>query len=196
MSFELIPADIPENKKEMTHHPGHHLVDFFSERLDTDGRWQQYTDFIEKAVNNEANFIDKGGAGRVYEFGPKSICIKLMEERHHSQQSEMFQLGNSVASEAWFLDRLSDFCVEGVRTPVFVEYFEGARKTGIAMEKLDAVNLQHVINGSEPLPENFDMDDFFDRLEAYIYEMHDRMMICHGDLEPRNIMIDLPAFRE
>jgi tRNA A-37 threonylcarbamoyl transferase component Bud32 len=58
------------------------------------------------------------------------------------------------------------------------------------MERLNAVNLQHVLNGTAELPQGFDTEDFLERLESYIYELHDSQDVLHGDLEPRNVMID------
>lgn len=165
-------------------------ADFFPHEGGDAFRWQEYLRHIEQTINVPENFIDKGGAGRIYEFGPQGLCIKMMKERHHIAQSEMFDLGNSVSSEAWFLKRTSSFEVDGVRSPVFVEYFDGKDDVGIVMEKLKAVNLQHILNGTDEYPDGFMIEDFFDRLESYIDELHDRMHICHGDLEARNIMVD------
>ncbi len=177
-------------KMSLEHHPGRYAIDFFPDLGKEGARWNEYLGYIEKTVSNPGNFLDKGGAGRIYEFGPQGLCIKMMKERHHSAQSEMFQLGNSVSSESFFLDKISHFEVEGVRSPVFVEYFDGQENVGIVMEKLDAVNLQHILNGTDQVPDGFELDDFFDRLESYIDELHDRMKICHGDLEARNVMVD------
>jgi tRNA A-37 threonylcarbamoyl transferase component Bud32 len=177
-------------KTSLEHHLGRYVIDFFPDQDGESPRWNEYLKYIEDVVNDEENFFDKGGAGRLYEFGPQGVCIKMMKERHHSTQSEMFRLGNSVSSEAWFLDRVSYFDIEGVRSPVFVEYFDGQENVGIVMEKLDAVNVQHILNGTALVPDGFSLDDFFDRLEVYIAELHDQKHICHGDLEARNIMID------
>lgn len=192
MSFEK--AAIVEGERR--HFLAKHTLDFFAEGSESP-RFKEYLRLLEQTVNNRDNYIDKGGAGEVYAVGKGQVCIKLMPERRRKDMVDAYDqpieynLGNSVKTEAWFLEELSDFKVEEVRTPALVEYLEGNQYTAIVMERLEALNLQHILNGTEELPENFDLDDFFDRVEDYIYALHDEKNIAHGDLEPRNIMLDL-----
>lgn len=187
------PALVEHERK---HFPGKHALEFGFEDGPSSRR-SEYIKFLERAVNDEGNYIDKGGAGEVYSLANGRICIKLMQEREHADfvddfgQEMKYNLGNSVMAEAWFNERLSDFEVEGVRSPALVEYLEGPKYAAIVMERLNAVNLQHVLNGTASLPPGFDAEDFLERLESYIYELHDTQDVLHGDLEPRNIMIDI-----
>lgn len=180
---------------ERRHFPGRHALEFGFEGKN-DARRAEYVKFLERAVNDESNFIDKGGAGRVYSLANGKMCIKLMKERGDENlvdaygQAIHYDLGNSVRTEAWFFEELSDFEIEGVRSPTLVEYLEGPEYAAIVMEKLEAINLQHALNGIAPFPSDFDPTDFFDCLEAYVYELHDAKKLLHGDLEPRNVMID------
>jgi serine/threonine protein kinase len=191
MNFER-----PIVEHERRHFPGRHALEFGFES-GTDERRSTYVEYLERAVNNPKNYIDRGGAGEVHALGPGRICIKLMKERGDENlvdaygQEIHYDLGNTPRTEAWFIEELSDFEVEGVRSPALVEYFEGPEYAAIVMERLEAVNLQHVLNGTAPLPPKFELDDFFERLESYIYELHDAKSLLHGDLEPRNVMIDL-----
>lgn len=191
MNFEQ-PSFVEHGRR---HFPGKHALEFGFEGGSSD-RQSQYVKYLEQEVNNPEKYIDKGGAGEVYELGEGKICIKLMPERNPEDMVDAtgqlmhYDLGNSVRTEAWFLEELSDFHIEGVRSPSLVEYLEGPEYAAIVMERLEAINLQHVLNGTEQFPETFQAEDFFDRLESYIYELHDSKQILHGDLEPRNVMID------
>ena len=181
---------------ERKHFPGKHALEFGFEGA-ADPRHIEYVKFLESSVNDESNFIDEGGAGKVYSLASGKVCIKLMKERGDENmvdaygQEIHYDLGNSVRTEAWFFEELSDFKIEGVRSPALVEYLEGPKYAAIVMEKLEATNLQHALNGTASFPRNFDPIDFFDCLEAYICELHDTKNLLHGDLEPRNVMIDI-----
>lgn len=192
MNFEK-PALV---EHERHHFPGKHALEFGFDGS-PDARQNTYIQYLEREVNTPENYIDHGGAGEVFALGEGKVCIKLMPERNPEDmvdatgQMMHYDLGNSVRTEAWFLEELSDFKVERVRSPALVEYMEGPKYAAIVMERLDAINLQHVLNGTAKLPPHFDPEDFLDRLESYIYELHDTKQILHGDLYPRNIMIDM-----
>ncbi len=126
----------------------------------------------------------------MYHFGGSGVCIKVAKQRHFDEKAYLYNLGNTVLEEARILAHLCDLEVEGVRAPDFVEYIPGTRYGIIIMKELDAVNLQHVLNGSATLPESYKQEDFFMALESYIDEMHYEKNIVHGDLFARNIMID------
>lgn len=181
---------------ERRHFPGKHALEFGFEG-GTDARRNAYVAYLETAVNDPESYIDHGGAGTVHALGSGRICIKLMKERGDENmvdaygQEIQYNLGNSVRTEAWFFEELSDFQVGGVRSPALVEYLEGPKYAAIVMEKLEATNLQHALNGTAPFPSSFDPIDFFDHLESYVYELHDTKNLLHGDLEARNIMIDI-----
>jgi hypothetical protein len=110
------PALVEHERK---HYPGKHALEFGFED-GSDPRRIEYIKFLERTVNDEGNFIDKGGAGEVYSLASGKVCIKLMKEREHADfvddfgQEMKYNLGNSVMAEAWFNERLSDFEVEGV----------------------------------------------------------------------------------
>jgi len=191
MNFEQ-PSLVEHGRR---HFPGRHALEFGFDRT-LDERQSQYVKYLEQEVNNPEKYIDEGGAGKVYAVGEGKICIKLMPERTTQDMVDAngqimhYNLGNSVRTEAWFLEELSDFQVDGVRSPSLVEYLEGPEYAAIVMERLDAVNLQHILNRTERFPETFSLEDFLDQLESYVYELHDSKQILHGDLEPRNVMID------
>lgn len=146
---------------------------------------------LHALIANPANYIDEGGAGVVYRM-PQGLCIKVMQEvRHDKPDADKYDLGNTTDQEALFLKELSKMQVKGVRSPRYIGH---SRKKsngieGIVMEELNAVNLEHSLSKQEPLPEQFQWHSFMDALEAYISELHEKG-IAHGDMAPRNVMID------
>jgi len=157
--------------------------------------WEESIDFvkgelrnkIQQCVSDPEKFLGKGGAAKVFDLGDQ--CIKLVLNRHASSSSGKYKLGNSMARESDIQNSLHDLTVDGVFAPRVIGYMEGQEAAAMVMEKLDAINLQDIFNGNESFPANFDRDTFFDGLEQYIYEMHDRG-VAHYDLEPRNVMVD------
>ena len=148
---------------------------------------------LQEIKDDPSSFIDEGGAATVHNLPGDQYCIKVLHSRHNSPYATRLQLGNTVEQESSLLERLNEFSFRGVRTPYYVGRFENATKDGfnaIIMERLTAVNFQHVLNGSAPMPKTFNKDVFFDSLEAYMDALHSFQHIAHLDLEPRNIMID------
>lgn len=138
-------------------------------------------------------FIDEGGAGKVYELRG-GICMKVLLERHEMPNSELYDLGNTVEEETKLQQQMARTKYEGsTRVPGTIAYLSGVypgERSAILMERLNAVNLQHVINGTAQLPENFDINGFFESLEDFVAHMHDVEHIAHMDLYARNIMVD------
>lgn len=144
-------------------------------------------EFIRKCASNPENFLGLGGAGKVFDL--ESSCIKIMENRHRSPNADKLKLGNSVAEEAEIQNKLRDLVVSGVFAPRIFGFYEGEKSVAIIMERLDAINLQFILNGEEEFPEEFDLDDFIEALGEYVDEMH-KLGIIHRDLEARNVMVD------
>ncbi len=145
---------------------------------------------IKEILKNPESFLGKGGTAQVHDLGDQ--CIKLMPNRHADKKAGMYNLGNDVSKEYNMQNNLRDLEENGVVVPKVFSFYEGEKITAIVMERLDAANLQMVINSKEEMPETFpdtDADDFFDALEDYIFEMHSQG-IAHGDLASRNVMID------
>jgi serine/threonine protein kinase len=138
-------------------------------------------------------FIDKGGVGKVYEL-PAGYCLKVIEDRHNKPNDGTFTLGNTPYQEAMIQQQMSQTTFGGAtRVPGMFGVLNATSlgdANAIIMERLDAINLQHVINGSAELPDGFDIHPFFEDLEAYVTHMHKQEGIVHMDLHARNIMID------
>ncbi len=105
----------------------------------------------------------------------------------------MMNLGNSIATESAFAERLSKFKSRSkARSPNYSGYIQGnAEKPGIIiMEHLNADDLQQILLGKAELPKNFNLDTFLSELELYMNDLHSQLNIAHGDFEPRNVMVD------
>jgi len=143
---------------------------------------------IRSLVSNPENFLGEGGTSKVFDLGDQ--CIKLMKfQPGNSAVTGNKNKRNSPETEFYIQNSLRELIVSGVYAPRVAGYYSGKENAAIIMERLDAVNLQLVINGDEKLPPSFKSDVFFDALNAYIENMHDAGVI-HGDLDCRNIMID------
>jgi|SRR3989339_119937 len=156
---------------------------------------------IKEIIGRPESFLGKGGTAQVYDLGDQ--CIKIMPNRHADKNARSYNLGNPVSTECQIQNQLRGVDVDGVYAPRALSFYEGAKITAIVMERLDAANMQMVINGRENLPDNFlsygaikcvedieaVLDSFFDALQNYVLEMHERGVV-HCDLVPRNIMID------
>lgn len=139
---------------------------------------------IDLSSANQELFLGSGNIARVYSLAnQKGLCVKkIVNEISYSHE-------NTVTREAEFMDTLSDFEVAGVRTPYVKETISGGGLTVIIMEELDAVNFESAANGKAPIPKNFDIDAFIDKLKQYINALHEKKGIAHKDLAPRNVMI-------
>ncbi|MCB9811060.1 protein kinase, partial [Candidatus Nomurabacteria bacterium] len=145
------------------------------------------------SYEQERFYIDEGGVGKLYHL-PGGLCIKILDERHNHPQRHLFDLGNEPKEESDLQNKMSRTKYDGLtRSPyVFSVFVAESReeKNAIVMEELSAVNMQHVINGRESLPDNFSLNSFFSDLADFLDHMHTTDQIAHTDLYARNIMID------
>lgn len=143
---------------------------------------------------NAEHFLGDGFTAKVHTLkhpGAEEgwVCAKVITD--FNQYNE----GRSVIEEMSFLDRLYGLEVHGVRTPMPFFAFSSMGMDGLVMEHLDAFSIQHIVEEQttegikDVLPDDFDIDTFFDRIRNYLAAMHDRS-IAHGDLHLGNIMID------
>jgi len=131
-------------------------------------------------------FLGNGAVAYVYSIisENKNLCVKIVKDfQKHAEE-------NSIHKEAEFLDALSDFEKDGVRTPELKNKLSSIDLTALVMEELDAVNMARVIEGQDELPENFNMEDYFKRLTSYTKALHSEKGVYHLDLVARNLMID------
>lgn len=146
------------------------------------------------SFEQEKFFIDKGGAASVYSL-PQGFCVKIIDPRHNSPHKHLFNLGNTVLQEGHFQEVMSGLVTKSTtRTPKLLAIFSNqavGEKGALVMEKLDAINLEHVLLRRQKLPDTFELESFFDNLEMFVQNMQDNEKIVHGDLFARNVMVDI-----
>lgn len=150
---------------------------------------QSWFDYLQEVLDDPESYLDHGGAAIVFTIN-ETICIKMIINRHDADNASMFNLGNTAEVEMRLQELMSSVEVAGVRCPKPILYLHGKKYHGIIMEKVNAVNLQKCINGEQEFPPTFNAEEFCFDLEEYLYEMNDMHNLAHGDLYPRNIMID------
>ncbi len=160
------------------------------EKNEQERRVLQYLSLLKNELMNEENYIDQGGLAKVYSMGDRDICIKIMRNRHLSANPNAYDLGAKPLEEFVIMETLHGFDRGGIRAPIPEACIESGDSSAIIMERLDAVNLQHVLNGQEKMPEGFKSREFFTSLDEYLNALHSEKGIAHMDLYPRNIMID------
>ncbi len=141
---------------------------------------------VERLLSSrlEENLLGSGAVAKVYRVeNTESICVKVVENE------QTYRMGNTIFQESQFLEDLSDYEVDGVRTPHFIQCFSGGRMNAIVMEEIRGASLEQIMNGDEGFPEQFDFSDFFARLKRYFEALH-RKNYFHLDIAPRNIMVD------
>lgn len=124
--------------------------------------------------------------------GGASLCIKKIvnDEMYYEYNYHGERVQNTIEEEGIFLEELENFKINDVFTPKPAFYIETHDFRGIGREQLDAVNFIRVLEGHDEFPANFDLDDYFDRLEKYFRAMHKEKGILHKDVALRNFMID------
>ena len=189
LNFDFTPPKEKEGKPTgVTFYLENFLKDEAAEERER--RLHDYLSLLKVSFEDEENYIDHGGIAKVYSFGPRQICIKIMKDRHLSPYRDMYDLGNRPVEEFTIMEQLHGFSKGGIRSPVAEALIESGESVAIIMERLDAVNLQHILNGTEKMPKNFDQKKFFDSLDEYLNGLHTEMGVAHLDLDPRNIMVD------
>lgn len=149
-----------------------------------------YLNDLGEIMENKANYFDFGGAAKLFSIPETDLCIKAVKNRHRNKENSIYNLGATPKQEFGFLESLHGFEISGIRTPTPLMCIESGDSAVIIMERLDAINLQKVLNGESTLPEGFDFDSFYERLETYIRELHSKKKISHRDLFARNIMVE------
>jgi len=153
-------------------------------------RWEIYAQRMLFFLNSETHYINHGASGSIYSFGDTKFCVKLLKNKDHMIDNPIYKKTNTPEEEFKFMMKLQGFEVDGVRIPIVIEHLKGTQYELILMEELNAVNLQEILNGTYPIPNNFDVDIFFDALSNFVQDMHLEMDVLHNDMEPRNIMVD------
>ena len=146
--------------------------------------WKEVLHDIHLARSMPGFFLGNGSVAEVFSLNSdQRVCVKVI------MSNERYVEGNDVFQESKFLVALDGFEVEGVRTPRLKNVLVHDDVTAITMETLDAANMTRVVEGRDSLPESFDFDDYFRRIEVYLRALHDKG-VYHNDFYLRNMMCD------
>lgn len=146
---------------------------------------------IERILNDPKTYIDRGGAAAVHRLSSESVCLKIFFP--HKDVERRLTGIDFVRKEATMTKFLNSFKIAGVRSPRCVGYYSFDKfdgRSGLVLEELDAVNLQHIILGHAKAPASFNPENYMDALYEYIDALHEQKNILHGDLFARNVMVD------
>lgn len=151
--------------------------------------------FAEKIFVDE-NFVGYGKTANVFKYPDEQtgLCFKHVHN--------LLPGNNEIDIEIEYMDALKDTSTE-VRVPeAFASIFspmklkkdeEGKKILSqdrvIVMEYINGMTLQETRENISKLPENFNSKEFFDQLELFVKEMHEKK-IYHRDLHDKNVMID------
>lgn len=145
---------------------------------------------VEAILKNKSESIGRGATAEVYvkkiKTGHSQYCFKFIYNIHAPEYHEH----NDIKKETEFLLKLHNLNIKGVKVPEPIGYIETNSAHVLIMEKLNAVTLSSVLEEGVDLPENFQADEFFKKLEEFVQEMH-KHRIHHRDLHSGNIMIDM-----
>ncbi len=163
---------------------------------------------IESYLDNPEYFVGRGSIAKVVTLrvpnGERNLCVKFINTSKtegtisYTGRERVTPHYIHLRNEAEFLDSLQGID-DSVKVPrpycfwekEFVDKGESPEiKSFLLMEQLDAVSLDDVFEYERaPLPESFDVDDFFRKLRVFFEKMHTRN-IFHRDVHGGNIMID------
>lgn len=141
--------------------------------------------FVER-IEGEHTFLGEGKTARVLaSVRFPEVCYKVMFAKDKIPPET-----NSIAHEVDLQDEIASIGeVAGVRAPRVHMFIEEDGMRAIRMERLDAVSLRDLMDGTEAWPETFSFDSFFASLRTFIDAMHARGY-HHRDLHEGNIMVD------
>jgi serine/threonine protein kinase len=171
----MIAEQLPKFDMKFTDHIEEEQSPEFKERM---------KDVVGACIENmskEHVALGEGKAAEVYYRNADSIsCVKFNINDEISP--------NNVEEEMALMDILYE---KGVRVPEPIGVARG-KYSMLIMERLIASSLDDFIRGvsQTDLPDNFDVDVFFDKCEDEMEKMHS-FGIHHRDLHLGNIMIDI-----
>lgn len=141
---------------------------------------------VENLASGSHEKIGEGKSGRVIgSVRSPELCYKVLfpPERQPSGT-------NDIAIEADLQGDVAKLgTIAGVRAPKVKFFVKNKIVRAIAMERLDAVSIKDVLEGTAPLPPAFNAGKFFASLRAYIAGIHEKGYY-HRDLHGGNVLID------
>ncbi|EKE15562.1 MAG: Serine/threonine protein kinase [uncultured bacterium] len=166
-----------EGFKEIVHH-----------RSEDELKDEKLLEEILEKIREIALMGEKIGFGMTAEVftskNDSSVCYKIVHKEH-----PVFR--NSVHKEADILTKAGKIKNGVVLPEPYYSIVAGEEKLFevLVMKRLDAVSVEDIIKERSELPEDFDFNDFFNKLEDYFNQLHNNK-IFHRDFHWGNVMIE------
>ncbi len=145
---------------------------------------EQNTEIIKSLLERKETKLGEGNTANVHYLGSnRKICLKVYKNPQEIPTSIFY---NDLKKEMDFLVKLQDIN-DPIRVPKPYSTLEYKGTKCLVMEALDAYSLRDVMDGKADLPDDFNIDNFFDNLNTFVYKMHEEG-IHHGDLLDGNVM--------
>lgn len=143
---------------------------------------------LDEILDEEETFLGFGATANVHSLDQlRGVCCKI------NKPDEDIPPESFVNTPDVELAILSFIYEENrvVRTPkpYASEIIDLGKRKYLVMEQLNAVSVRDVLEGKEKLPESFDFESFFEKVETFLLKMHG-VGVYHRDLHEGNIMID------
>lgn len=147
---------------------------------------------IQNTFGDSNYFLNNGSTAEVYELPiAPHLCVKYINNQ------ENYNDHNHLRTEFNFLRELSEFQVDGIRTPVpyFIQIHPSLGHS-YGMERILGKSLSQLLEKPYEnidlirLIKGMDREDVKRRLIEYVKRMHKDFKISHNDLELRNMMVD------
>lgn len=111
------------------------------------------------------------------------LCYKIIYD------PEQYKLENLIKEEVRLMEKARKINTTSVKIPKPFYCIANKQNHLFVMETLKAVNLGDIISGKEKIPKNFNLENFFDELQNFLNEQHEKG-IHHRDLHENNIMVE------
>ncbi len=139
--------------------------------------------------SNEHEKLGEGNLAKVFSVGHiHPCCIKIIKKPEHRTVQNNYSFDHEFDFQS-MVSRMSR--ADRVQIPRVLSSVSDP-ETGLDfffMDKVDGNSLRQIFNGEASLPDNFDMDVFFGKLEKFIEDFNNDGYY-HRDLHAGNIMVD------
>ncbi|HMP67268.1 MAG TPA: AarF/UbiB family protein [Candidatus Paceibacterota bacterium] len=148
---------------------------------------QIFEKFCRNLLNTNVNMIGEGNAAKVFFIGKNPrYCVKVIKT-----EMDAGAVQSSIGLEAHIQKRVHNLSRNPFvpKPKMYIEKGESETTELLIMERIFGATIGDVIHGAAHLPEDFDINKFFDQLYECVETLH-KNDIHHRDLHEGNVMID------